>query len=158
MGTNFILLLAQDLTAEKANAAIDTIDRLGKAGPVTLALFVAFLSVAFAVYMLRKNWMLREEMAIELKKREEDAKKDADTRLEKVLEAAKERREAEKQMLREMVERGHEATQALEGSNKAIEAFKVTLDSFTRRSEEIDRAQEKRFEELLRALSQRGSA
>jgi hypothetical protein len=162
-----ILLLADtDPSLQKANDAIDTIDKLGKAGPVTLALVVAIAATAFAVYMMRKNWKLREEMAtehkdhaLELKKREEDAKRDADERLEKVLEAAKERREAEKEMLREMVERGHEATQALEGSNRAIEAFKVAMDGYTRRLEELDRSQEKRFDELLRAItSQRGSA
>ena len=160
-----ILLLAQDGTIETADKAIDTIDKLGKAGPVTIALVVAIAATIFAIYMMRKNWKLREEMekghkdhALELKNRETQAKEDADERLEKVLDAAKERRETEKEMLREMVERGHEATQALEGSNKAIEAFKVALDGFQRRLDELDRAQEKRFDELHRALNQRGSA
>ena len=94
----------------------------------------------------------------ELKKREADAKTDADERLKQVLAAEKERRDAEKEMLREMVERGHEATQALEGSNKAIDAFKTALDGYTRRLDELDRSQEKRFDELLRAISQRGNA
>lgn len=153
-----LLLFAQGVDVEKANDAIDTIDKLGKAGPVTLALVVAIASVAFAVYMMRKNWKLQNDHATELKEREKEAKEDADERLQAVLEAAKERRETEKQMLREMVEHGHEATQALEGSNKAIEAFKASNDAFLRRLEELDRAQEKRFDELLRAINQRGTA
>jgi len=164
--SSVILLLADGDTTKKANDAIDTVDKLGKAGPVTLALVVAIAAVAFGVYMMRKNWKLREESAnehkehaLELKKREETAKLDADARLETVLKAAKERREAEKEMLREMVDRGHEATQALEGSNKAMEAYKAAMEAYTRRLDELDRAQEKRFDELLRAInSQRGSA
>ena len=127
----------------------------GKAGPITLALVVAIAAVAFAVLMLRKNWKLREDHANELRRRETDAKLDADARLKSVLEGEKDRRDAEKSMLREMVERGHEATQALEGSNKAIEAFKSALDAYQRRLEELDRNQEKRFEEVLRAVNTR---
>jgi len=157
--SNMILLLADsDPQLQRANDAIDTVDKLGKAGPITLALVVAIATTAFAIYMMRKNWKLREDQAVELKDRETAAKADADLRLEKVLVAAKERRDTEKEMLREMVDRGHEATQALEGSNKAIEAFKIAMDSYQRRLDELDRAQEKRFDELLRAVSQRGSA
>ena len=155
---DFILLLAQqDPTLQKANGAIDTIDKLGKAGPVTLALVIAIAAVGFAVYTLKKISKLREEHATELRKRETQAKEDADERLKQVLAGEKERRDTEKEMLREMVERGHEATQALEGSNKAIEAFKVTLDGYQRRLDELDRAQEKRFDELLRSINQRGT-
>ena len=153
-----LLLLAQDGTIDKANEAIDTIDKLGKAGPVTLALVIAVCAVAFAGYMLKKLSDLRGAHATELKNRETQAKEDADERLNQVLAAEKERRETEKEMLREMVERGHEATQALEGSNKAIEAFKVALDGYQRRLDELDRATEKRFDELHRAINQRGGA
>jgi low affinity Fe/Cu permease len=150
------LLLAQSEDGlKKANDAIDTIDKLGKAGPITLALVVAIAAVVFAVYMLRKVWQLREEHAIELKNREQAAKTDADKRLSEVLAVEKERRETEKQMLREMIERGHEATDALEGNNKAVEAFKLALDGFTRRLDEMDRNLDKRFDELLRAVGQR---
>lgn len=158
MPPQITLLLADSEALGKADQAIDTIDKLGKAGPVTLALVVAIAAVAFAIYTLRKIWKLREDHAVELKEREKEAKSDADERLKAVLEAAQERRETEKQMLREMVEHGHEATQALEGSNKAIEAFKTAMDGFVRRLEELDRSQEKRFDELLRAINQRGSA
>lgn len=147
------LWVAQSENLSKANDAIDTIDKLGKAGPITLALVVAIAAVAFAIYMLRKNWKLREDHANELKEREKASKNDADERLKAVLEAAKERRETEKKLLREMVERGHEATQALEGSNKAIEAFRIAIDGYMRRLDEFDRAQEKRFDELLRAIN-----
>jgi len=158
--SSMILLLADGDVTQKANDAIDTIDKLGKAGPITLALVVAIVATAFAVYMMRKNWKLREDIALEykehaleLKKREEDAKKNAGARLEKVLVAAKDRLESEKEMLREMVDRGHEATQALRGSNRAMEAYKGAMESYTRRLDELDRAQEKRFDELLRAIN-----
>jgi hypothetical protein len=151
-----MLLLAQsEDVLKKADDAIDTIDKLGKAGPITLALVVAIAAVAFAIYMLRKVWQLREEHAIELRKREQDAKDDADKRLGEVLSVEKERRETEKQMLREMIERGHEATDALEGNNKAVEAFKLAIDGFIRRLDEMDRTLDKRFDELLRAVGQR---
>lgn len=151
-----MMLLAQSEDVLKnADSAIDTIDKLGKAGPITLALVVAIAAVAFAIYMLRKVWQLREEHAIELKKREQDAKNDADKRLGEVLSVEKERRETEKQMLREMIERGHEATDALEGNNKAVEAFKLAIDGFIRRLDEMDRTLDKRFDELLRAVGQR---
>ena len=155
---SFIFLLADGDTTKKANDAIDTVDKLGKAGPVTLALVVAIAATAFAVYMMRKNWKLREDQALELKNRETTAKAESDARLASVLAAAKERRDAEKEMLREMVDRGHEAIQALEGSNKAMEAFKTVMETYSRRLDELDRAQEKRFDEILRAINnQRGS-
>ena len=153
-----LILADADPNLQKASDAIDTVDKLGKAGPVTLALCLMIAAIVFAVLMMRKNWKLREDHALELKKRETDAKVDSDTRLKDVLAAAKERRDTEKEMLREMVERGHEATQALEGSNKAIDAFKTALDTYHRRLDELDRAQEKRFDELLRAINQRGTA
>jgi hypothetical protein len=152
------LLLAQEDSLKKANDAIDTIDKLGKAGPITLALVVAIASVIFAVYLLRKIWQLREDHAIELKNRETAAKTDADKRLTEVLSVEKERRETEKQMLREMIERGHEATDALEGNNKAVEAFKLAMDGFVRRLDELDRTLDKRFAELLRAVDQRSQS
>lgn len=151
------LLLAQEDSLKRANDAIDTIDKLGKAGPITLALVVAIAATAFAVLMLRKVWALREEYAHDLKDREKEAKGDADERLREVLAAEKERRDTEKQMLREMVEHGHEATQALEGSNRAIEAYKTAMDGYIRRIEELDRSQEKRFDELLRAINSKRS-
>jgi len=156
-----ILLLAEaDPTLQKAGDAIDTIDKLGKAGPVTLALVVAFGAVAFAIYTLRKNWQLREEHANELKDREKDAKEEHKKTLADVLRAAEERRNAEKELYKQMIESGIEATQALEGSNKAVEAFRGSVDGLARRLEELDRSQEKRFDELLRAInaSQRGGA
>lgn len=155
--TLFLLAQSED-GLKKAEDALDLIDKLGKAGPVTLSLAIAVVTTAFAVYMLRKNWSLREEHAIELKKREQDAKNDADARLKDVLAAEKERRETEKQMLREMVEHGHDAAQALEGSNRAIEAFKAAMDGYLRRLDELDRTQEKRFDELLRAINQKGNS
>ena len=157
--SSMILLLADGDATQKANDAIDTVDKLGKAGPITLALVVAIAATAFAVYMMRKNWKLREDQAVELKNRETTAKAESDARLTSVLAAAKERRDAEKEMLREMIDRGHEATQALQGSNKAMEAYKAAMETYSRRLDELDRAQEKRFDELLRAINgQRGSA
>jgi len=158
-----LLLLAQDSSGaelDKAKNAIDTVDKLGKAGPVTLALCLMIAAIVFAVIMMRKNWKLREDHANELKARETEAKSDADTRLKEVLSAEQERRETEKEMLREMVNRGHEATQALEGSNRAIEAFRQAMDAYQRRLDDLDRNQEKRFDEILRAVNrnQRGDA
>jgi len=155
------LLLAEgnEDTLQKANEAIDTIDKLGKAGPITLALVVAIAAVAFAVYTLRKNWKLREDHANELKQRETDAKVEADRRLKAVLTAAEKRREEEKVIYKEMIDRGHEATQALDGNSKALDAFKMAVEHFTKRIGDLDRDQEKRFNELLRAVSsQKGSA
>jgi len=153
-----LFLADSDPQLQRANDAIDTVDKLGKAGPVTLALCLMIAAFAFAVSMMRKNWKLREDHAVDLKQRAVDAKKESDERLKEVLDAERDRRNSEKEMLREMVDRGHEATQALEGSNKAIGAFKLALENYTRRLDELDRSQEKRFDEILRAVvNQRGS-
>ena len=152
------LLLAEGADLDKANQAIDTFDKLGKAGPVTLSLIIAFAAIVFAVYMMKKNWKLREDHANELKQRETDAKEDHKSTLKDVLSAAEERRNAEKELYKQMIESGMEATQALEGSNRAIESFKSGLENFLSRLESLDRDQEKRFGELLRAInSARGS-
>ena len=75
------------------------------------------------------------------------------------MKAAEERRNAEKDLYKQMIESGIEATQALEGSNKALESFKIGLENFQNRLESLDRDQEKRFNELLRAINNaRGSA
>ena len=153
-----MLLLAQAKTAKaadsltKADQGIDTLTKLAKAGPTVLALAVALGAIVFAVYMMRQNWKLREEYAKDLKDRETEAKKESDDRLKEVLSAANERRATEKEMLREMVDRGHETAQALEGSSKAIEGFKGVLDTCIRRLDELDREQERRFAELLRKV------
>lgn len=137
---SLLLLLAQHETAlEGADKAIDIFDKLGKAGPVTIALAVAFAAVAFAVFMMRKNWKLQHEHATELKSREVLAKKEADDRLKTVIDAEKDRRESEKDMLREMIERGHEATQALEENNKIIASVISTTENMLRKMEEMDR-------------------
>jgi len=154
----FSLLLAQDPNLDKANDAIDVLDKLGKAGPVTLALAVTVGAIVFAVFMMRKNWKLQSSHSEDLKDRETIAKDESKKTLDAVLDAAEKRRTEEKVIYREMIERGHEVTQALEGSNKAIEAFKSALEIYQKRLEDLDRSQEKRFDEILRAInSQRGN-
>ena len=156
---SLLLLLAEDANLDKANQAIDTFDKLGKAGPVTLSLVIAFAAIVFAVYMMKKNWKLREDHANELKDREKTAKEEHKGTLADVLRSAEERRNAEKDLYKQMIESGIEATQALEGSNKALESFKLGLENFQSRLESLDRDQEKRFNELLRAINAaRGSA
>ena len=66
---SLLLLLAEGSDLDKANQAIDTFDKLGKGGPVTLSLVIAFGAIIFAVYMMKKNWKLREDHANELKAR-----------------------------------------------------------------------------------------
>ena len=148
---SLLLLLAEDL--DKANQAIDTFDKLGKAGPVTLSLIIAFAAIVFAVIMMKRNWKLREGHEKDLKEREKGAKEEHKNTLSDVLKAAEERRNAEKDLYKQMIESGMEATQALEGSNKAIESFKSGLENFMSRLEALDRDQEKRFNELLRAIT-----
>jgi hypothetical protein len=156
---SLLLLLAEGSDLDKANQAIDTFDKLGKAGPVTLSLVIAFGAIIFAVYMMKKNWKLREDHANELKDREKNAKEEHKSTLADVLKAAEERRNAEKDLYKQMIESGIEATQALEGSNKALESFKIGLENFQNRLESLDRDQEKRFNELLRAINNaRGTA
>lgn len=149
------LLAEGDGAIKKANDGIDTLSKLAKAGPTVIALAVAAGALAFAIYMMRQNWKLRETQATELKKREEDAKKDADDRLKEVMVAERDRREAEKKMLREMIDRGHETTQALEGSTKAIESYKTLAETMLRRLEDLDRDFERRFTEIIRKLEAR---
>lgn len=137
---NALLLLADtDPQIDRANDAIDTLDKLGKAGPVTLALVIAFGAVVFAVLMMRKNWKLREDHANELKQRETDAKTEADNRLKEVLNAAKERRETEKTMLREQIEDGQKSTQALQDNARAQEANTRAVEDLRRRFDEFER-------------------
>ena len=154
MFTQFITLLAQsDPELDRANQAIDVFDKLGKAGPVTISLIIGFGAIVFAVYMMKKNWKLREDHANELKDREKNAKEEHKSTLSDVLKAAEDRRNAEKDLYKQMIESGIEATQALESSNRALESFKNGLESFQGRLESLDRDQEKRFNELLRALN-----
>lgn len=152
-----LLLLAQEPNLDSANDAIDTLDKLGKAGPVTLALALMVAAIVFAVWMMRKNWKLQSGHADELKDRETIAKDESKKTLDAVLDAAEKRRAEEKVIYREMIDRGHEATQALEGSNRAIEAFKLALETSQKRLEDLDRSQEKRFDELLRAINQKSN-
>ncbi len=154
-----LLLLLAEGDLDKANQAIDTFDKLGKAGPVTLSLIVAFGAIIFAVFMMKKNWKLQAGHANELKDREKTAKEDHKATLADVLKGAEDRRNAEKDLYKQMIESGIEATQALEGSNRALESFKTGLENFQSRLESLDRDQEKRFNELLRAINNaRGSA
>ena len=153
-----VFLLAEGADLETANKDIDTFDKLGKAGPVTLSLIIAFAAIFFAILMMKRNWKLREGHEKDLKNREKDAKEEHKSTLSDVLQAAKERREEEKSSYEKMIESGYEATQALEGSNRALESFKTGLENFQDRLVALDRDQEKRFNELLRAINaSRGS-
>ena len=135
-----LLLLADtDPELQRANDAIDTIDKLGKAGPITIALVVAIAAVVFAVLMMKRNWKLREDHANELKQSVIDAKKESDARLKDVLDAAKERRDTEKTMLREQIEDGQKSTQALQDSAKAVEANTRAVEDLRRRFDEFER-------------------
>jgi len=135
-----LLLLADtDPELQRANDAIDTIDKLGKAGPITIALVVAIAAVVFAVLMMKRNWKLREDHANELKQNVIDSKKESDARLKDVLDAAKERRDTEKTMLREQIEDGQKSTQALQDSAKAVEANTRAVEDLRRRFDEFER-------------------
>ena len=135
----FLLLADTDPQIQRANDAIDTIDKLGKAGPITIALVVAIGAVVFAVLMMRKNWKLQNDHANELKARETAAKKEADDRLKEVLDDAKERRDTEKQMLREQIEDGQKSTQALQDYARAQEANTRAVEDLRRRFDEFER-------------------
>lgn len=138
--SSLLLLLAQgDPNLQTADQAIDTVDKLGKAGPVTIALVIAIVGVAFAIWMMRKNWKLHLDHANELKAREVDGKKEADERLKEVLDDAKERRDTEKQMLREQIEDGQKSTQALQDSARAQEASTRATEDLRRRFDEFER-------------------
>ena len=134
-----LLLADSDPQVQRANDAIDTIDKLGKAGPITIALVVAIAAVVFAVLMMKRNWKLREDHANELKQGVIDAKKESDARLKDVLDAAKERRDTEKTMLREQIEDGQKSTSALQDSAKAVEANTRAVEDLRRRFDEFER-------------------
>jgi predicted RNase H-like nuclease (RuvC/YqgF family) len=135
--SSLLLLLAQDL--DKADQAIDTVDKLGKAGPVTISLVMMIGAIVFAVLMMRKNWKLQAAHADELREREKAAKTDSNERLKEVLGAAKERRDTEKQMLREQIEDGQKSTQALQDSARAQEANTRATEDLRRRFDEFER-------------------
>lgn len=138
---NYILINYLPLAAdvETADKAIDTIDKLGKAGPTTLALAVAVAAIAFAVWTLKSNYKLREAHAKELRNRELTTKKEAELRLDKAMLSEAARRDAEKQMLKEMIEHGHEAIQALEQSSEAIQEITKALQGLERKIEDLIR-------------------
>jgi len=147
-----LIFILSDTTQQvkHANEAIDTIDKLGKSGPVTLALVVAFGAIVFAVVMMRKNWKLQNDHARELKERERIAKEEADERLREVLAAAKERMESEKTMLREQIEDGQKSTQALKDSARAQEANTRAIEDLRRRFDDFER----RLVDIQRELSE----
>jgi len=136
-----LILLAADTdpNVQRASDTIDTLDKLGKAGPVTLALAVAFGAIVFAVFMMKRNWKLREDHANELRDREKLAKTEADFRLKEVLDAAKERRDTEKTMLREQIEDGQKSTSALQDNARAHEANTRVVEDLRRRFDEFER-------------------
>jgi len=152
------LLLAQGADPlEQADKAVDVSTKLAEAGPVALAIFVMLVAIGFAIWMLRKNWALRatyekevgglqkdivqlqRDQAVELRTRETTAKQEADARLKDVLDEAKERREAEKGLMREMVEYGRDSNEAVGESAKAIENSNRIQEALTREVSEMRR-------------------
>ena len=149
---NFVLLLAQDDTLKKASDTIDVVDKLAKTGPITIALVIAIAAVAFGIWQMRQNFTMREGHAITLEKRETNAKEEGAKQLASVLEAAKERREAEKSLMREMVDRGHDANEALRESAKAMTDSAKADEALAKAMTDLSARVERRLEDLTRAI------
>lgn len=137
---NYFLLLAQEQAAAKtADGAVDTLTKLGKAGPTVIALAIATVAVVGFVWVLRKNWQLQKDHETALKNIAAENKQESDERLKQVLDSANDRRETEKELMREMVAFGADSNEAVKEGVKAIENNTKALETLLREVEHMRR-------------------
>jgi len=89
--------------------------------------------------VLRKNWALQKAHEVSLKDNAVENKVEADDRLKQVLDDANDRRDAEKDLMREMVGFGADSTEAVKEGVKAIENNTRALDVLLRQVEQMQR-------------------
>ena len=133
------LLLAQDPPVEKA---IDWAARASQLGVAGICLFIMFLALGLAYWVMHKNTAQSEEIA-NLNKtiagKETGFREELSAAQNKIAELERGFRVDTERLLREMIERGEDTSEVLNGNTQALRDMTLGLQQLTARVEYVER-------------------
>lgn len=135
------LLLAQSAEAvnDGVNNAIDWSERASQLGVAGICLFIMFLAVAIAWWVMRKNSKLNEDLA----EKEKNFRTELSAAQTKIADLERGFRTDTERLLREMIERGEDTGEALNSNSQALRDVTQGLHTVAARVEWLERMLER---------------